>query len=63
VRESHPALIDADDFEVLDGTSSGVPLREVHGYEPHWGRVSDEQRAAIQALMTGAPVGGSALRS
>jgi glutamate synthase domain-containing protein 2 len=57
---SHPALIDADDIEVLNGTSFGVPLREVYGYEPHWGRVSAEQQAAISDLMVGAPVGGSA---
>jgi glutamate synthase domain-containing protein 2 len=57
---SHPALVDADDIEVLNGTSFGKPLREVYGYEPHWGRVSDEQRAAISSLMADAPVGGSA---
>jgi glutamate synthase domain-containing protein 2 len=57
---SHPALIDADDIEVLNGTSSGVLLREVYGYQPHWGRVSDEQRDDIIAAMAGAPVGGSA---
>jgi hypothetical protein len=56
----HPALIDADDIEMLNGTSSGVSLRAVYGYEPHWGRVSLEQRADVQALMAGAPVGGSA---
>jgi len=57
---AHPALIDADDIEVLNGTSAGVPLREVYGYAPHWGRVSREQQADIEKLMAGAPVGGSA---
>jgi glutamate synthase domain-containing protein 2 len=57
---AHPALIDADDIEVLSGTSVGVPLREVYGYQPGWGRVSDEQRGEIERLMAGAPVGGSA---
>jgi hypothetical protein len=37
-----------------------VPLREVYGYQPHWGRVSDAQRDDIVRLMAGAPVGGSA---
>jgi len=57
---SHPALIDADDIEVLNGTSSGSLLREVYGYQPHWGQVSSEQRDDITRLMAGAPVGGSA---
>ena len=57
---SHPALIDADDIEVLNGTSFGVPLREVYGYQPHWGQVASEQRDDIIAAMAGAPVGGSA---
>ncbi len=57
---AHPALIDAEDIEVLNGTRSGTSLREVYGYEPNWGRVSDEQRAAIQDLMADAPVGGAA---
>jgi glutamate synthase domain-containing protein 2 len=57
---AHPALIDADDIEVLNGTSSGTPLREVYGYRPDWGQVSSQQRAEIRDLMTGAPAGGSA---
>ena len=56
----HPALIDADDVEVLNGTSSGVLLRDVYGYQPRWGQISSEQRDDIIALMAGAPVGGSA---
>jgi glutamate synthase domain-containing protein 2 len=56
----HPALIDADDIEVLNGANCGMPLREVYGYGPHWGRVSGQQRAEIEELMAGAPVGGSA---
>jgi glutamate synthase domain-containing protein 2 len=57
---SHPALIDVDDIEVLYGNNVATPLREVHGYRPGWGSVSDEQRRAIDALMSGAPEGGSA---
>ena len=60
---AHPSLIDADDIEVLNGTSSGRPLREVYGYRPHWGGVSQEQRVAIETLMSGAPVGDTAPRS
>ena len=57
---AHPALIDADDIEVLNGANTGMPLREVYGYGPHWGRVSRQQRTDIEELMAGAPIGGSA---
>jgi glutamate synthase domain-containing protein 2 len=56
----HPALVDVDDVEVLHGTNTARPLREVYGYQPGWGGVSPEQRAAVTALMVGAPEGGSA---
>jgi glutamate synthase domain-containing protein 2 len=58
---SHPALVDVDDIEVLYGNNTATPLREVHGYQPGWGSVSDEQRAAVDAIMAGrAPEGASA---
>ncbi|GAB2744128.1 FMN-binding glutamate synthase family protein [Nocardioides pakistanensis] len=57
---AHPALIDADDVEMLYGNQVARPLREVYGYEPGWGRVSQERAAQITALMAGAPEGGSA---
>jgi glutamate synthase domain-containing protein 2 len=57
---AHPALIDADDIDVLHGHDWARPLREVYEYEPGWGRVSDRAAAAITALMAGAPEGGSA---
>jgi glutamate synthase domain-containing protein 2 len=57
---AHPALIDMDDVEVLYGNHVAKPLREVYAYEPGWGRVSDEQRAAISSIMAGAPQGGTA---
>ncbi len=60
VGVSHPALIGVDDIEVLYGTNTSRPLGEVYGYDPAWGVVSDEQRAAVDALMSGAPEGGSA---
>jgi glutamate synthase domain-containing protein 2 len=57
---AHPALIDADDIEVLSGDRSATVLREVYGYQPGWGTVSSEQRDSIIALMAGAPEGGTA---
>jgi glutamate synthase domain-containing protein 2 len=56
----HPALIDADDIEVLHGNNTATGLREVFGYQPGWGEVSPEQREALERLMAGAPEGGSA---
>jgi hypothetical protein len=53
VGVAHPALIDADDIEVLNGDHTATPLREVFGYQPGWGRVSPEQRDAVVALMSG----------
>ena len=32
----HPALIDADDVELLDAATSARPLRELFGYRPDW---------------------------
>ena len=60
---AHPALIDGDDIDVLYGDQSAKPLRDVYGYEPGWGRVSEHDAAAIRSLMAGAPTGGSAPRS
>ncbi|MDQ3789104.1 MAG: FMN-binding glutamate synthase family protein, partial [Actinomycetota bacterium] len=57
---AHPALIDADDVDMLQGSEWVHPLREVYGYEPGWGRVSERDAAAITALMAGAPEGASA---
>jgi glutamate synthase domain-containing protein 2 len=57
---AHPALIDADDIDLLYGNQTARPLRDVYGYEPGWGRVSDRDAAAVTALMSGAPEGGSA---
>ncbi|HYO39290.1 MAG TPA: FMN-binding glutamate synthase family protein [Nocardioidaceae bacterium] len=57
---AHPALIDADDVEVLWGNRSATLLREVYDYQDGWGRVSSEQHDTIVALMAGAPEGGSA---
>jgi glutamate synthase domain-containing protein 2 len=56
---AHPALIDVDDIEVLYGTNTSRPLREVFGYHPGWGSVSAAQREEITRLMTAAPEGAS----
>jgi glutamate synthase domain-containing protein 2 len=56
----HPALIDADDIEILDGDTRARPLREVYGYRPGWGSVDEQHAAAVAALMAGTPEGGSA---
>ena len=60
----HPALIDADDVELLDAATSARPLRELFGYRPDWGRPSASDRETIIALMTAtAPTGDSAPES
>jgi glutamate synthase domain-containing protein 2 len=58
----HPGLIDIDDIDVLTGSESAVPMREVYGYRPGWGGLGDRHRAEVTALMAGAPQGGSAPR-
>ncbi|WP_205471799.1 FMN-binding glutamate synthase family protein [Nocardioides sp. SYSU D00038] len=57
---AHPALVDADDIEVLFAQRDAVSLRDLAGYEPGWGRVGERDRAAVEALMTTAPTGGAA---
>jgi hypothetical protein len=60
---AHPALIDADDIDVLYGDQSARPLREVYSYEQRWGCIGQRDRDAIRAVMAGAPEGGSAPQS
>jgi glutamate synthase domain-containing protein 2 len=55
----HPALIDADDIEVLFGNNTAKLLREVYDYRAGYGQVSPEQQEAVTSLMTGAPTGSS----
>jgi glutamate synthase domain-containing protein 2 len=59
----HPGLIEVDDIDILDGNGSATPLREVYGYQPGWGGLSEEHRVRLTGLMAGAPAGGSAPRS
>ncbi len=57
----HPAMLDADDVEIMDGNRSGTPLRQIYGYEPTWGGVSSRVSAEIVDVMANsAPQGGSA---
>ncbi len=57
----HPALIDADDIEVLLGVRQATPLRTIYDYEPGWGHIGPELSEQITTIMRGtAPQGGSA---
>jgi hypothetical protein len=51
---AHPALVTADQLEVLEDRWRAVTLREVVGYEPGWGRPSAEDSEVVVRLMTGA---------
>jgi glutamate synthase domain-containing protein 2 len=54
VGVAHPALITADDIDLIDGLLSSRPLREVYGYGRHWGTVGPEVAAEITRIMTAA---------
>jgi hypothetical protein len=57
----HPALIDADAVEILDGRTAARPLHEVYRYQPEWGLPSATDRAEVARLMTMTePQGGTA---
>jgi glutamate synthase domain-containing protein 2 len=57
----HPALIDAESVEVLDGRTASTPLADVYGYQPGWGLPGAGDRAGIVRIMTQeAPQGDSA---
>jgi glutamate synthase domain-containing protein 2 len=60
---AHPALIDAEDIDVLYGDQSARPLREVYSYEQRWGNIGSSDRDAIRAIMRGAPAGAAAPES
>ena len=52
--------IPVDDVELLLGNRKATPLGEVYEYEPGWGRLSDEDEAAITEIMSAsAPRGRS----
>jgi len=52
VGVAHPGLIDIDDIDMLNGDESASSLREVFGYQPGWGGLSDSQRSEVVALMS-----------
>ena len=51
VGVAHPALITADDIDLIDGLQHSQPLREVFGYQRHWGTVGPEASAEIIDIM------------
>jgi glutamate synthase domain-containing protein 2 len=57
--ELHPALIDADDIEIIFAQGDPTPLRELVGYRPGWGSASPACRDALVRLMAPGAQGGS----
>jgi len=51
VGVAHPALITADDIDLIDGLLSSQPLRDVYGYDRHWGTVGPELASQITSIM------------
>ena len=51
VGVAHPALITADDIDLIDGLLSSRPLRDVYGYGRHWGTVGPERAEEITRIM------------
>ena len=51
VGVAHPALITADDIDLIDGLQSSRPLREVYGYGRGWGTVGPVAAAEITRIM------------
>jgi glutamate synthase domain-containing protein 2 len=51
VGVDHPALITADDVDVLDGLHDGTPVREVFGYAPGCGQVGPGLAEEITRIM------------
>ncbi|EON25253.1 glutamate synthase (ferredoxin) [Nocardioides sp. CF8] len=51
VGVAHPALITADDIDLIDGLLSSRPLRDVYGYGRHWGTVGPALAEEITAIM------------
>jgi glutamate synthase (ferredoxin) len=51
VGVAHPALITADDIDLIDGLLSSRPLREVYGCGRHWGTVEPPAAAEITRIM------------
>jgi glutamate synthase domain-containing protein 2 len=49
----HPALLNADHMEILDGSFGSRPLREVFGYQKGWELPSAEDTAALRVALGG----------
>ena len=47
----HPALLTADDIDILDGQRSAVSLRELYGYLPGYGELGPALRSDLLDLM------------
>jgi len=48
----HPALVDADDIEILFAQRESVPLRELAGYQPTWARLGERLHDELLAAMS-----------
>jgi glutamate synthase (ferredoxin) len=51
----HPAFVTGEHVDLLDDRFRGQGVSEVFDLEPGWGLPSDEDLAAIRAIMEGAP--------
>ncbi|MET4079011.1 FMN-binding glutamate synthase family protein [Janibacter sp. UYMM211] len=49
----HPGLVDADDIELVSEARTGVPLREIYGYQPGWGSLGPGLADEVVDLMRG----------
>jgi glutamate synthase domain-containing protein 2 len=54
---SHPSFLRGEHIDLLDARFKSESITSVFHYEPSWGTPSDEDLAAVRALMTG-PVEG-----
>ncbi|MER7707684.1 FMN-binding glutamate synthase family protein [Kitasatospora sp. NPDC097605] len=55
VGVAHPALITADDIEVMNGDYEARTLAGVYGYKEGWGELGPQLAEEITALMTAKP--------
>ncbi len=52
----HPALIETDKMEILDGSFGSRPMRDVFGYHPGWETLSAAEAAELLSVMNGRKV-------
>jgi hypothetical protein len=48
---AHPALVTADQIEILDDRFGSSVARDVFGYEPGWGRPSAADQSSVTQLL------------